>query len=143
MTAGIGSEPLGTFTLGVGLAGPDESQPTLVTSRKVDHSLRKYVFGADGDYIAMGDTASRVLLFVAFAVKPARTITPTSRSTTEADIRTALLPLTTSRPPAAIIKEVSVTNPAPATTRYAVTFVDAAAGGIAAEPETAVVEVSA
>ncbi len=142
MTAGIGNQPLGQFTLGIGLAGPDESQPSLVRSRKVDHVTRRYVFGADGEFIEMGDTASRVLLLIAFAVKPSRFITPIGNSTAEANIRAALVPLTKSRPPDALLKEVSVTNPRPGTTKYAVTFVDLATGGVAAEPETAVVEVS-
>lgn len=142
MTAGLGSQPLGQFALGSALAPPDESQPALVRSRKVDHVTKRYVFGADGEYIEMGATASRVLLLIAFSVKPSRFITPVANATAEANIRAALVPLTKSRPPDAVLKEVAVTNPRPGTTKYAVTFVDLATGGVAAEPETAVVEVS-
>lgn len=142
MTAGLGSQPLGTFLLGVGLAAPDESQPPLVTSRKIDHVLRKYVVDGNGDFLEMGDTASRVMLLIAFAVKPTRSIDPISLSTMAARVRSALRPLTVGQNPAALIKDVQVTSPAPATMLVEVTFVDLEKGGVAAEPETVGVEVS-
>lgn len=142
MTAGLGSAPLGTFTLGIGLAPPDESQPPLVTSRKVDHVLRKYVVDENGDYLSMSDTASRVMLLIAFAVKPAKFISPVSNSTTAARMRTALVPLTAGRNAVARIKDIRVTNPAPATMLCEVDFIDLAKGGVATQTETATVEVS-
>lgn len=142
MTAGLGSQPLGSFALGGILQPPDESQPTIVTSRKIDHVLRKYVFGANGDYLPMGDTASRVILLVAFAVKPTKFVTPNQNATSVARIRTALSPLTSSRPPDARIKDILVTNPRPGCTRIEVVFVDLAVGGVASEPVTAAVEVA-
>lgn len=143
MTAGIGSTTLGSFSLGSALAGPDESQPLLVESRKVDHVLRKYVFDSNGEHVPMSATASRIALLVAFQVKKQKFISPIANATTAANIRAALLPLTSSRPPDALIKDVRVTNFAPASTRYEVVFVDLAAGGVAAEPDTLTVEVSA
>ena len=109
MTAslGFGQKPWGYGGYGSPLAPPVPAvESALSSSRKVDFVTGRYVANDEGGFEAMDDTAQRVVLLVAFAVKRSTFLTAQSLAGQEAAIRNALLVVT--RGPAPEIRVLSV-----------------------------------
>lgn len=95
----------GVYTSFDMLPAPERSE--LSSSRKIDFPTGDYVLDDLGGFKAMDDTDQRVVLLVAFAVKPEKFITPQTINSRKDAIRKALDVLTSSRNP--VIKNVDVT----------------------------------
>jgi hypothetical protein len=111
MTAskGFGAKPYGFGGYGSPLAPPVPAAfSSLSSSRKYDGLTGRYVANDEGGFEAMDDTAQRVILTVAFAVKTGPFITPRDLAQQEATIRAALAVSLTSGPTPAI-RLISVT----------------------------------
>ncbi len=95
----------GTGPFGLGPMGQPYLTPTQTTraslssSRSID-TYGRYVIADDGGIDPMDDTAQRVILAVAFKVKPPDIITPGTLIAQEQAIRDALKPLTSGKEPA-------------------------------------------
>jgi hypothetical protein len=106
----LGSGPYGAGT-------PPSSESTepavaLASSRKIDFRTGRYVLDANGNFEEMPDLHQRVGLLIAYGVKEPEILGPTFKAELEAQIRSALKPLTEARPPEAVIKRIEISTAA-------------------------------
>lgn len=126
MTAskGFGAKPWGFGGYGSLLAPPAPAVfSSLSSSRSFDGLTGRYVANDAGGFEPMDDTAQRVILTVAFAVKQGPFITPRDLSQQEADIRAALaVSLTAGAAPAIRLISVEAAQTGPTSSGVTVRY---------------------
>ena len=126
MTAsrGFGQKPYGFGGYGSPLTPSTPAAfSSLSSSRKFNGLTGRYVANDEGGFEAMDDTAQRVILTVAFAVKSGPFITPRDLATQEAGIRAALAVSLTSGPsPAIRLISVSAAQTGPTSSAVTVRY---------------------
>lgn len=102
----------GTGPYGPGTPPASPYSPSLVSSRKIDFKLGRYVITAEGNFDGMPDVHQRAVLLLAFGVREPDLMGPSFEAALHASIREALRPLTDSKPPAAVIRRIEVSTSA-------------------------------
>jgi len=106
---GIGAPAGGVPFLDAQPDEPSEEPPVHpVSSRAIDFATGHYVIDAAGNFESMPDLHQRVALLVSFHARIPRTIGPSFKAMTAAEVRRAIKPLTSARPPAIVIKSIEV-----------------------------------
>ena len=126
MTAsrGFGVKPWGYGGYGAPLTPSTPAAfSSLSSSRSFDGIKGRYVANDEGGFEAMDDTAQRVVLNVAFAVRRGPFITPRDLAQQEADIRAALaVSLTAGPTPAIRLIEVTAAQTGPTASAVTVRY---------------------
>jgi len=104
-----GTGPFGSFGAGLPLSASTDDRGTIVSSRSIDMYGRLVQNGDDaGSFAGMNDTRQRVMILCALAGAEPLKQTSDFEATTRARLRTALLPLTASKPPVIKVLEIRV-----------------------------------
>lgn len=90
------------------LESSEEPPVAPVSSRAIDFTTGQYTFDAAGNFAAMPDLHQRIALLIAYHVRVPSLVGPSFGASVVAEVRRALIPLTRSRPPAVVIKDVGV-----------------------------------
>jgi hypothetical protein len=91
------------------LSASTDDRGTIVSSRSIDMYGRLVQNGDDaGSFAGMNDTRQRVMILCALAGAEPLKQTSDFEATTRARLRTALLPLTASKPPVIKVLEIRV-----------------------------------
>lgn len=102
---GVGT-PVGSIDFGPAAAVPQAI--SVVSSRKINFADGTYELDADGNFLGMPDLHQAAVLLVAFNVTEPKVIGRDFEISVANQIRAALRPLTSTRPPRLVIDSIEV-----------------------------------
>lgn len=123
VSLGYGRKPWGYGGYGSPLTTPTPAtESSLSSSRRFDGLTGRYVANDEGGFEAMDDTAQRVILLVAFAVKTGSFLTDRDLAAQVAEVRKALTVMTNGPEPAIRLLGVTAEQSGPTASRLTVRY---------------------